>query len=249
MTPEKLPSPSSNDLSSKKRASVLNTHSEFRPSKLFIDSPANTQSLTSKTAAHIQATSRKFLDEISEIDHTIYKAKLPFLKYYDPITEKIKSREEITQVIEKSYDFFQADASLFQGSEYKPKDYYFCTPKKKSNRTLSSKYNTISRINNTLTTINNSAMNSTGNRKTSINFERYESLKRFQPEIERELKLTEEILFGDGMEKVKGGNDTSSIGVSIETAPSSKQLQSQSQSRESTLSKYCEEYRQEVYPS
>jgi len=44
------------------------------------------------------------------------------------------SQTEIVKVIEKNYDFFQASPSLFRGSEYRPKDFYFyCLPKRKAN--------------------------------------------------------------------------------------------------------------------
>lgn len=111
------------------------THDDGKPN--YTDLPWVRES-ANRVYEEMENTKVKLMEKMNGIDHQIYLQKLPFLQYYDPDTEKIKSQKEITNVIQKSFDFFQADPSLFKGSQYRPEKFYFAKPKSKSKANLSS---------------------------------------------------------------------------------------------------------------
>ena len=106
--------------------------------KSSLDSPSVLSEANLRRAvAQIDNFAKTLLTEIVDVDKHLYNQNLPFHKYYDSHSKKLLSQPEIVKVIEKNHDFFQESPSLFKGSEYRPKDFYFyCTPKRKTGQRI-----------------------------------------------------------------------------------------------------------------
>ena len=74
----------------------------------FILEDATQKSDPIKLFATLQTSGKKIMDEIEDISKQIYQAKRPFLPYYHPQTETIKSKKEITLEMQNHFDFFKS---------------------------------------------------------------------------------------------------------------------------------------------
>jgi len=114
-----------------KNTSPLSNKGRNGLQKHSLDSPSlMSQANLKRTIVQVDNFAKGLLSDMVEVDRHIYNQNLPYHKYYDQHTKKLMSQTEIVKVIEKNYDFFQASPSLFRGSEYRPKDFYFCCPPK-----------------------------------------------------------------------------------------------------------------------
>lgn len=74
----------------------------------------------------IQNTGTKVRNEIEDINQQIFRAKIPFLNYYHPENEVLKSKKEIILEMQNTFAFFQNPVSSSHKHlvKFGPKDFY-----------------------------------------------------------------------------------------------------------------------------